>query len=182
MSIEREFKAGLTPDQAQAITAAFAFGPAFSQHNLYFDTPDFALAQRHMGLRIRQFEDYAEQTLKQPAAGQLRTLRETTDRLPEGTRTLLSTGTVFASLPPELAGAPLVCFAEATTTRRQSRQTSGLLVLDHTRYRNQNSDWELELEYQNVAAATAFWQRLHHDFGLSPAPVANKVARAAQNW
>ncbi|WP_262315550.1 CYTH domain-containing protein [Lacticaseibacillus parakribbianus] len=179
-STEQELKALLTPDQAAAIQAAFAFEAPFTQTNLYFDTPDATLAARHLGLRVRRFADRAEQTLKVPA-GPDRRLTEITDPLPQASG-LTAGGAVEAALAAQgIAWATLVEVATATTTRRLSRQAAGLLTLDQTCYPNQTQDFELELEVQNFAVGKNFFMMLRQRFGLSDRGLTNKITRALQN-
>lgn len=181
-NIEREFKTILTAAQAHAIAAAYPFAAAFTQTNHYFDTASGALRQLHVGLRLRQFADHAEQTLKVPT-GPGRTLTELTDPLPAGTASLqlTATNTVGHWLRSQGITAPLTEFAVATTQRRLAELPAGLLTLDHTTYGNGRSDWELELEYHHRDAAAATCQAILTRFGITATPPQNKVARAAAN-
>ena len=76
-----EFKTTLTKTDFLAILNQFDFEPGFSQMNTYYDTPTGAVKKAGLGLRIRQFKDRAEQTLKVPNKNQHRDLEEITDPL-----------------------------------------------------------------------------------------------------
>ncbi|WP_179394324.1 CYTH domain-containing protein [Lacticaseibacillus absianus] len=188
ISQEQEVKVMLTQSQADAIAAAYPFSAPFTQTNTYYDTPDQALRQQGLGLRIRQFATHAEQTLKVPAAGD-RVLTELTDPLSVATARALTAagrlqadGLVARALTARgVDWAQLAPFAQATTTRRLCQQAEGLLTLDETCYANRTRDRELELEFTDAARAKPFFAQLIARFQLDPTPPRNKVARAAQN-
>jgi len=182
---EKELKGQLTKTQLPEILAAYPFAPAFNQTNTYFDTPNFALKAQNMGLRIRQFADYAEQTLKVPT-GHIHHLREITDRLTSSqaqallaARSLYPDGDVGRALATnQIKLTDLAPFASATTTRQIATIAVGDLVLDQTVYQDQFVDYDVELEYHNEAQAEQFFKALSTQFGLSLAPIPNKVVRA----
>ncbi|RVU69905.1 MULTISPECIES: CYTH domain-containing protein [Lactobacillus] len=68
MSKNREIEAKtlLTKEVYQKLCHAFPLKADFKQENYYFDSPNFFLKQHQIGLRIRLFEDHAEQTMKVP--------------------------------------------------------------------------------------------------------------------
>ncbi|MFV4907129.1 CYTH domain-containing protein, partial [Lactobacillus delbrueckii] len=68
MSKNREIEAKVALDQAsyEAIVAAYPVKSDFKQSNHYFDTPDKQLKEDHSALRIRCFQDRAEETIKVP--------------------------------------------------------------------------------------------------------------------
>ena len=67
---------------------------------------------------------------------------------------------------------------QAKTTRRLAHLPAGLLTLDQTFYIDQTSDFELEMEYQNLAVAQKFYDDLLRHFHIKKQPVINKVQRA----
>lgn len=187
-TLEIELKNLLTADQFRQIKQQFEFARAFTQTNYYFDTPDQQLYQQHCGLRIRIFNDYAEQTLKVPTAqatANQHELLEITDRLPQELATkqqLLKTGEVTAALAQrQISLAQLKVFAAATTTRQIATLNVGKLTLDQTNYPNGHQDYELELETTTPREAQEFFVELLQQHQISRAPVINKVARAVQN-
>ena len=176
---EQEFKALIAADQALKLQQHYPFAAAFAQTNRYFDTPDGKLRQAGCGLRIRHLPDHSEQTLKVPS-GPDRQLLEYTDHLTGDA--LAAGGQVAAKLRQlGIAWSTLRPFAEATTTRRLSSQPAGLLTLDHTRYPDGFSDWEVELEYHDAQAAQAFWTALAERHHLASTPPINKIQRAKQH-
>lgn len=176
---EQEFKALITATQATQLQAHYPFAAPFTQTNRYYDTQDQSLRQLGWGLRIRQFNDHSEQTLKIPA-GPHRQLLEYTDPITNGE--LAAGGTVAAKLATvSITLSSLFCFAEATTTRRLANLPAGLLTLDQTAYPNGNQDWEVELEYSDYALALPFWQTLQRQFGWRNAKPKNKIQRASKN-
>lgn len=188
ISKEQEVKVMLTKSQAERLQAAYPFAAPFTQTNTYYDTAAGQLRQLGLGLRIRQFADRAEQTLKVPAAG-AHALTELTDPLTVtqaqalvATGTLTPTGVSAAGLVARgLSLSALHPFAQARTQRWLLTQAEGLLTLDRTCYANHTQDWELELEFTDAARAKPFWAQLLAQFRLDPTPPRNKVARAAGN-
>ncbi len=177
--IEQEFKTLISSAIAEKLLTQIKFQPPFTQTNRYFDTADAQLKALHFGLRTRQFADHAEQTLKVPAGPQ-RKLIEYTDAITGGD--LVAGGTVEAQLHPyAIAFSDLVLIGEATTTRYLASQPAGLLTLDHTTYANGQADWELEMEYTEVAAAQAYWHALATQFAITLLPPSNKIQRAIEN-
>ncbi|WP_125704083.1 CYTH domain-containing protein [Lacticaseibacillus daqingensis] len=185
---ESEYKVLLTPAQAHAIAAAYAFATPFHQTNTYYDTATGALHQLGLGLRIRQFATHAEQTLKVPTSGP-RTLTELTDPLTVtqaatliAQRTLAHPGVVATALAERaIPLASVHPFAHATTTRQLAPQAEGLLTLDATCYANGTHDFELEFEFSDPAQAAPFFSALLTRFAITPAPPENKVTRAVHN-
>lgn len=178
MSIEseQEFKTLLSVAQVATLQTHYPFAAPFTQTNRYFDTKDEALRQQGCGLRTRQFADHAEQTLKVPA-GPNRKLLEYTDPIPgndlvaggQVEAEVVSLGVDFMALRP---------FAEATTTRQLAPLPAGLLTLDHTRYPDGFSDWEMELEYHDATAAKSLWINLAQQLALTFSAPQNKIQRA----
>lgn len=177
--VEQEFKTLLPATTAEQLLTQIEFQPPFTQTNRYFDTTDHQLKAHHFGLRTRQFSDHAEQTLKVPA-GPNRKLIEYTDAIKGAD--LVAGGAVEAELTAAgIALADLQLIGQATTTRYLAPQPAGLLTLDHTTYANGHDDWELEMEYADVAIAQAFWRQLATDFSITLLPPENKIQRAIDN-
>ncbi|KRM72313.1 CYTH domain-containing protein [Lacticaseibacillus brantae] len=182
---EKELKGHLTAEQLAPLQQNFPFAQAFSQTNTYYDTIDFALKAKDMGLRIRQFSDYAEQTLKVPT-GHPHDLREITDRLTStqgasliSQHTIMAGGDVDAYLQQlNIPISALIPFATATTVRQIAVIPLGNLELDQTSYADGFVDYDVELEYHNQTDAEQFFDTLKQRFGLDLTPVPNKVARA----
>ncbi|KLI74924.1 MULTISPECIES: CYTH domain-containing protein [Lacticaseibacillus] len=188
ISREQEFKTCLTKTAFLAILNHFEFDPAFSQMNTYYDTADGAVKAARLGLRIRQFADHAEQTLKVPNDSQHRDLQEITDPLTSMEaqnlieRGELKPGQVTQALATRhIDPASVHPQTQAKTTRRLAHLPAGLLTLDQTFYIDQTSDFELEMEYQNLDEAKKFYDNLLQNFHIKKQPVINKVQRAYEH-
>lgn len=185
ISREQEFKTCLSKNAFLALLNHFDFEPAFSQMNTYYDTADGAVKAARLGLRIRQFADHAEQTLKVPNESTQRDLEEITDPLSlvEAQKLIeqgeLKSGQVTQALAARgIDPATVAPQTQAKTTRRLAHLPAGLLTLDQTFYIDQTSDFELEMEYQNLAVAQKFYDDLLRHFHIKKQPVNNKVQRA----
>lgn len=183
---EIEFKTLLAKDDYNRITQYYQLQTSdfHTQKNCYFDTPDQKLAAKQCGLRIRQFANYGELTLKTPEKVGL---LETTDQLSaEQTQELitqeqiLTTGNVINKLHDyNITAKDLVLFAELTTKRAEFPIEEGLLALDESWYENQH-DYELELEVENSEKGKENFQQLLKKFHIPYKPAENKIVRAAR--
>lgn len=185
---ETELKRSLTKPQFQAILAAYPFAPQFKQTNTYFDTPHQELRQHEMGLRIRQFDTYAEQTLKTPNPDHQGLIENTDPLTPAAAEAALQAGHIVSGgIVSEvltkfgIEDKTLVPFAKATTYRQLATLPTGVITLDETHYPDSFIDYDLEIEYENLHSATELMAQLTDQFQLSTAPLANKVARAAKH-
>ncbi|KRM55519.1 CYTH domain-containing protein [Lacticaseibacillus sharpeae] len=186
VNTEKEFKCLINADQAGAITTAYAFNAPYTQTNTYFDTAKRALAASRCALRIRQFADHGEQTIKVLANAVPRKILEYTDPLTTMQASeladagkILAPGTVASQL--HVLGIDLDAvkpFARATTTRSEYPFAAGLLVVDHTQYPDGYCDWELEMEYSDFEPANAFFTNLEEQFHIQPSKVTSKIVRA----
>lgn len=191
-SKETEFKNILNIDQFNAIAHKFSFAAPFKQTNVYFDTNNGALHQQHMGMRIRIFDDYAEQTIKTPSPQHINhQLIETTDKLTlHQALTLVNTGKIYTNgavakvlQQHHIKITSLKIIAQATTIRRLVQLPAGLLTLDQTIYPNNKSDYELEMEFNpnNYTLSSNFFHNLLKNFHIIPTTAPNKITRALAN-
>lgn len=172
-----EYTALMTHFKAQATTMV-------TQTNSYLDTPDFQLKEQHCGLRIRTFATEKNQlTLKSPLPVGL---LETTDFLSDDETTAilaghtLPQGDVYEALNTRgVAPKDIVCFGSLTTVRLECQYQSGLLVLDHSHYLEQE-DYELEFEVTDETRGAIEFKHLLDIFSIKQRPTANKVARFYQ--
>ena len=182
---EIEFKTLLTKDDYNRIVQYYQLQAKdfHTQKNCYFDTSDQKLATKHCGLRIRQFTDYGELTLKTPAKVGL---LETTDQLSKqqveklmNQQKILSTGHVADKLREySISAEDLILFAELTTKRAEFSIEEGLLALDESWYADQH-DYELELEVENSEKGKQDFRKLLTKFDITYNPAKNKIERAA---
>lgn len=179
-ALEREFKNPLTQAEFQRILTQYEFAPAFIQSNLYFDTPAGDLKKRRIGLRIRCFATYGEQTLKVSRHDQAHALTEITDSLTLAQAKagqLQATGQVNTYL--QKIGLPLNLLQPLgliTTKRRQCLLPIGLLVLDETTFPDQTTDYEIELETQQAKQSITLAAWLDQ-LDLPKRPSLNKIQR-----
>ena len=187
--LEIEFKTLLSQEKFNQIKTDYAFAPAFTQTNYYYDTKDRQLKAQHCGLRLRLFADHAEQTLKVPApvkSAVHHQLLEITDPLTLPQAKILIAHKTFdqnhqvgqALRKRQINLQDLQLLTQATTTRRVCSLPYGDLTLDHTRYLNGHRDFELELETKTPQKAHAAYQALLHHYQICEQPVVNKVTRA----
>ena len=186
--VEIEFKTQLNKSDYTKLIERYQVKQTdfFTQTNVYYDTPNFALKDLGMGLRIRLFETSAELTLKSPLANDATGLLETTDPLTlQQARELVHGGIIFSggqvatflsnlSVPSE----ELVVQANLTTKRFEKQLTpTALLVLDESWYHGQH-DYELEMEVADAQAGELFFRNFLSSHKLAYAPTANKIQRA----
>ena len=185
--LEIEYKSMLTEKEYDQLIQHYQLEPKdFTvQTNIYFDTPDFQLAKKNCGLRIRLLDAYAEYTLKTPeVAGRL----ETTDTLTMekidsylNQHVLPTSGAVFQKLSelnidPEL----LIETGKLTTKRAEFKVAEGLLAIDQSFGENLH-DFELELEVGDAAIGKiAFEQFLEAHF-LPYRPAKTKIQRMTES-
>lgn len=184
--LEIEFKTLLTQAEYQHLLTQFTVAETdfITQTNHYFDTPTYELQALGCGLRIRQFAQNGELTLKSP---QTVGLLETTDLLDETElNTLLmqkkikQTGTVAQKIQ-SLGIEPQTVqpFATLTTKRAEIKLPEGLMALDQSWYSDQ-VDYELELEVTDEQATVASFLQLLTRLEIAYKPSQNKIQRAKQ--
>ena len=181
--LEIEFKTLLTKEEYHSLEEFFKDQPPIRQTNHYIDTPDQAIRNHQMALRIRTLADRAELTLKVPQkAGhfeynQALTFDQVEDflskkKLPQGE---------IASFLTDL-GIPLAAldvWGSLETERREKRIPKGLLAFDRSRY-NSIEDYELEMEVDAASDETYFHEFLKEK-QIEYKPAKSKVARLAQS-
>ena len=181
--LEIEFKTLLTKEEYDSLRDFFKEQPPIRQTNHYIDTPDQAIRNHQMALRIRTLADRAELTLKVPQeAGnfeynQALTFDQVEDflskkKLPQGE---------IASFLTDL-GIPLAAldvWGSLETERREKRIPKGLLAFDRSRY-NSIEDYELEMEV-DAASDEAYFHEFLKEKQIEYKPAKSKVARLAQS-
>lgn len=181
--LEIEFKTLLIKEEYDSLKDFFKEQPPIRQTNHYIDTPDQAIRNHQMALRIRTLADRAELTLKVPQeAGhfeynQALTFDQVEDflskkKLPQGE---------IASFLTDL-GIPLAAldvWGSLETERREKRIPKGLLAFDRSRY-NSIEDYELEMEVDAASDETYFHEFLKEK-QIEYKPAKSKVARLAQS-
>ena len=183
--IEIEFKSMLTQNDYEKLLRYYnVTNKQFViQTNLYFDTTDFQLKQRGMGLRIRYFSDTAEATLKIP---QTVGLLEVTDRLSLDEVEQAINKDQFTPYATEILGqlrtfnislSDLHLIGKLITKRAEFTIPEGKLALDESWYSDYH-DFELELEVPDYNFNEGDFKQLLNKFELPYRKTKNKIDRA----
>ncbi|MBP1039840.1 CYTH domain-containing protein [Vagococcus sp. BWB3-3] len=185
-SIEIEYKSLLTQEEYQRLLQRYVTdsNSGFTQTNVYYDTPDFALKALGMGLRIRLMATKAEFTLKSPlqtGAGLLETTDELTLAIAEqlvAREQLPTDGEVVKKLA--LLDIPLdqlVVHGQLTTKRIETPLTPTiLLVLDESWYHGKH-DYELEMEVSNALTGKDYFVKFLNENAIDYKVAKNKIVR-----
>lgn len=182
--LEIEFKTLLTEREYHSLCHFYHLTKQdfHAQTNVYFDTPQGDLRQKHCGLRIRQYADKGEITLKTPQkVGLLETtdsftLTEIQQLIKE--KKIPTTGAVAKELKQlKIAIDQLTVIASLTTKRAEFTIPEGLLALDESWYNNQH-DYELELEVSDAEIGKQAFDTYLEAHNLSYRPAENKIMRA----
>lgn len=180
--LEIEFKNMLSQEEYEQLLAHFGCTRegAKTQHNYYFDTPDFGLKQKKCALRIRKKQAAFECTLKTPAPeGNY----EITDELSTDSAEAMIAGRSFSS--PEVFSslellqvnpAELMMIGKLTTHRTELEIDGGLLVLDHSEYGN-TEDYEVEFEVADAVKGEKRFFELLERHGIPKRSADKKIAR-----
>ncbi len=163
--IESEFKVLLTQEQYSHIRTLYEWDSEVTQTNFYYDTDGLELTERHITCRVRRIGeehffqmklptgvDYSRVELEQALGGEL----------PEA----LSGGMLNA-----LSGRddmPDVRLLGGLTTIRSVKKLAGAEIdLDKSEYFGR-TDYELEIEFTDEAAAREILKELASEAGLPP--------------
>lgn len=184
-SIEIEYKTMLTQLEYLQLIAYYQLNSSHfvTQTNLYFDTSDYQLKEKNMGLRIRFFDTEAEATLKIP---QKIGLLEVTDKI----ALTEVDGAVKTKQFPQSAQQisrvlnnetietdELTLIGRLVTKRAELVIPEGKLALDENWYQDQH-DYELELEVQDSGKKESDFFALLNQFNIPYRPAQNKIIRA----
>ncbi|MBD8035655.1 CYTH domain-containing protein [Solibacillus sp. A46] len=181
--IEIEFKNILTKAQYEELLQAFSIQPdqIIRQVNHYFDTSSNHLKQLQSALRIREFGETIECTLKEKTSEHqhLETTdyitREQADQMLAGNRITLPT--VNERL--ELFDIPmntLQCYGSLTTDRVEIPYEGGLLVFDHSFYLHCD-DYEVEYETNDEKIGKIIFSSFLAKHSIEPQPAQKKIVR-----
>lgn len=184
-SIEIEYKTMLTQQEYLQLMTHYQLSSSHlvTQTNLYFDTSDYQLKEKNMGLRIRYFDSDAEATLKIPRQVGL---LEVTDRIKlsevkkalETNQFPESAQQITSVLNKEgISKDNLNLIGRLVTKRAELNISEGKLALDENWYRDQH-DFELELEVQGSGRNKTDFFALLKQFNIPYRPAKNKIVRA----
>ena len=181
--LEIEFKTLLTKEEYHSLEDFFKDQPPIRQTNHYIDTPDQAIRNHRMALRIRTLADRAELTLKVPQdAGHFEYNQALTFEQVEAflSKKKLPQGEIASFLTDlDIPLTSLDVWGSLETERREKRIPKGLLAFDRSRY-NSIEDYELEMEVDDDSDETYFHEFLKEK-QIEYKPAKSKVARLAQS-
>ncbi|AGY39645.1 adenylate cyclase [Streptococcus ilei] len=181
--LEIEFKTLLTKEEYDSLKDFFKEQPPIRQTNHYIDTPDQAIRNHQMALRIRTLADRAELTLKVPQeAGHFEYNQALTFDQVESflSNKKIPKGEIASFLTAlEIPLVALDVWGSLETERREKRIPKGLLAFDRSRY-NSIEDYELEMEVDAASDETHFHEFLKEK-QIEYKPAKSKVARLAQS-
>lgn len=176
--IENEFKIMLTKEQYNNIHSLFEWDDEFSQTNTYYDTPDLQMSDRHITVRVREIAGDFFLQMKLPAettnngAVSRIELESHMDNIPQSiSGELLSETSKISDLPD------VSLLGELSTIRSKKLYPSVEIDLDKSTYFGK-TDYELEVEYTDEAAASEIVSRIRSQAGLNMfAPSRGKIRR-----
>ena len=181
--IEIEFKNMLTKIQYEQLLQAFSIevDQIIRQVNHYFDTPTDHLKSVQSALRIREFGETIECTLKEKTSEHQHL--ETTDELTrENADQMLAGKTIPAGTVLErlaLFDIPLnelKCYGTLTTDRVEIPYKGGLLVFDHSFYLH-SDDYEVEYETNDETIGQTIFSSFLAQYAIEPQPAQKKIVR-----
>lgn len=181
--IEIEFKTLLSEREFSEVMTHFKIDSTqfFTQINYYFDTKDFQLKNRQMGLRIRTFTSKAEMTLKIPHDTGL---LEITDVLTLDDAKNMIDYSIFPKKSHVLVKLinlgitvqQLHLIGDLKTNRAEIDLPEGLLALDENWY-NKHHDFELELEVADAFTGKQAFSALLNILNIKENFAGNKIQR-----
>ena len=183
--VETEFKNLLTKEEYEMLLNDFNLEDTepVQQTNVYYDSPDWRLRELGIGLRIRLYETFAEQTLKSPLREH--EMLETTDLLThEEGQNFVDTGQLkrdgFIAKKLSEYGITideLKQVGQLSTVRYEIPAQMGTYFLDASYYQDQN-DYELEYETQDLANGLREFEQFLTSKNINRRETVQKIARA----
>jgi len=173
-TLEIEFKNALTEDEYEALSKKYNFPEGHWQENYYFDTIDHKLAGKKQTLRIRKKSNGYELTLKtpNPKGGS----DEYSEIISEGNFSLIyQTG-----VTPQVFGIKdkVKFITSVKTLRKELTLNGGLFALDFTVFKDQSTDYEVEMEYSDIKKGQKIFQDFLEENSIETKLINNKVQRA----
>ena len=182
-NLEIEFKTLLSIEEFSRVIDYFQFKEEqfFTQINYYFDSADFQLRKRRLGLRVRVLSDNAEITLKIPEKVGLLEINDTLSvdeaKAIVESAILPTIGNVYNKLNQlGIDQSDLRLIGSLTTKRAEIKLPQGLLALDESWY-NEQHDFELELEVDDAFNGKRDFLALLDSLAIKESPSPNKVQR-----
>lgn len=159
--IENEFKIMLTKAEYEQILAMYEF-ESIVQTNHYYDTSSLEMSARHITVRVREFSEKFFLQVKLPTEIQFSRVEfcEELEGIPES---------ISADYLKSLIGMDLsdVCrLGSLKTMRNVHKFDGGEIDLDRSEYFD-ITDYELEIEFSNEAAARKVLEEICTAVGIS---------------
>lgn len=183
--IETEYKNLLTKDEYEDLLIHFNLEDTEPTHqaNVYYDSEDWKLRHLGMGLRIRIYDDFAEQTLKSPIREH--EMLETTDHLTkEEGQSLVESGQlkmdglVAVKLGDNgISLSELKQVGQLSTVRYEIPAETGTFFLDASYYQDQN-DYELEFETDDPENGLQIFEQFLDSQNINRRETVQKISRA----
>lgn len=187
LQIEKEFKNLLTKEEYEQLLLDFQLeeSEAIHQTNTYYDTKDKLLQSLNMGLRVRVYESYGEQTLKVPI--QENEQLEVTDSLTlDEANQLINEGKIkFEShiasklLEENVPVESLEPVGQLSTVRHSFPGEGGVYFLDKSYYQDQK-DYELEFETDDLEKGLLLFEKFLEKHHIKKRKTTQKIERALQ--
>ncbi|EOL43699.1 CYTH domain-containing protein [Enterococcus caccae] len=182
-NLEIEFKTLLSREEFSRTVDYFQLKEEqfFTQINYYFDSVDFQLKKRHMGLRVRVLSNNAEITLKVPEKVGLLEINDMLSiqdaNMIIESASLPDFGNVYNKLKDlGIDKNDLRLIGSLTTKRAEIKLPQGLLALDESWY-NEQHDFELELEVDDATDGKKDFLALLDTLKIKESPSPNKIQR-----
>ena len=181
--IEIEFKNMLTKNQYDQMLRDFAVAPEqiIRQVNHYFDTPEQHLKTIKSALRIREFEQTIECTLKEKSSEHQHL--ETTDLLTRDQADQMLAGNAIEAphVKERLARFDIPLndlqrYGTLTTDRVELPYEGGLLVFDHSFYLHCD-DYEVEYETNDETFGKSVFLQFLQNYNIEPETAPKKIVR-----
>jgi len=173
-TLEIEFKNALTESEYEALSNKYNFPEGHWHENYYFDTVDHKLASKKQVLRIRKKSNGYELTLKtpNPKGGN----DEYSEIISEGNFSLIyQTG-----VTPQVFGIKdkVKFITSVKTLRKELTLNGGLFSLDFTVFKDQTTDYELEMEYSDVKKGQKIFLEFLEENSIKTKQIDGKTKRA----
>lgn len=165
--VENEFKVMLTAEQYEKICSMFSWDSEVEQTNFYYDTPGLQLSSAHITCRVRRIGGECFLQMKLPngkAFSRIELERNLGSEVPQELSAQLLNDLSGGSISEPL---PQVRLLGALTTLRRVKKSDGAEIdLDKSSY-FQKTDYELEIEFTDEAAARALLAEIRSAAALS---------------
>ncbi|MGA9287892.1 MAG: CYTH domain-containing protein [Anaerobacillus sp.] len=179
--VEIEFKNMLTGEEYKTLLAAYRINKEEikTQTNDYFDTKEFHIREKGAALRVRNKNGNLVLTLKEPATeGLLETHQTISNETFHSIQSsgVLPAGEVREQLKRLGVQSLLVHLGNLTTHRAELQLTTGLLVLDHSEYLDQE-DYEMEFEVSDFEKGKRDFESVLTKHHIPKREAKNKILR-----